>query len=132
MWNGFKLLIKFLKKTYILSVWYNRMSLLSCKICTEDTLQTDADQYSASIITLAQGNMWVLLWYYISWIWQGYWTLSEIYIIYQCKIIVIKNYHGYYSPRTTTCHTNTLATLHLRHLKIVLFIRYFNWTISII
>ena len=32
--------------------------MLAPKICTEDTLQTDADPYSASTITLARGP-WV-------------------------------------------------------------------------
>ena len=56
MLNGFKLLIKFLKKTYILSVWYNRISLLAPKICPEGFYQTEDDTYSAWTITLACGT----------------------------------------------------------------------------
>ena len=56
MLNGFKLLIKFLKKTYILSVWYNRISLLAPKIHTEGINQTEDDTYPAWTITLTRGQ----------------------------------------------------------------------------
>ena len=94
MLNGFKLLLKFLPESYSLSISYNKISLLPPKICLEAIYQTEADPYSTWMKILARGPTWILLWYYHVGIWQGYWILSVIYIIYQCKIIVINNYHG--------------------------------------
>ena len=87
MLNGFKLLIKFLKKTYISSVWYNRISLPAPKICTEGIYQTEDDTYPAWTITLARGPTE----YCSDTIFREYDKDIELHCH---KIIVINNYHG--------------------------------------